>query len=44
AVGNFGYQVVVQPAVVVPETNTLALLAFGVAPIVGTVIARRRKK
>ena len=34
---------VVAASAVVPETNTLALLAFGVAPVIGMVIPRRRK-
>ena len=30
--------------VVVPETNTLAMLTMGITPVAGLVIARRRKK
>lgn len=31
-------------AATVPESNTLALLAFGAVPVAGAVIARRRRK
>ena len=42
-VANFGWSFTVTAPAVVPETNTLALLALGAMPIVGAVTARRKK-